>query len=184
MPQRDTKITAYLRQVDKALMALSGVRYSALQDDIEKLPLTDGIRIERASANYTNPDEFAQSVMAALNLKEIGQDADAAGYNTRLVALATFVAENPEWKQGVDAAFREVGDGVARLAPWKSGEGAWGFASDFAASTRLETVGTRSHVVPEDAIFEAGGAALDIVDALAKLEPVIENVASGPVMGR
>lgn len=186
MPQRTSTIPAYLRQVDNALFAMAGVRYSAMQEDLERLPVPGGIRLDRAIGDYTDPQRFAISVSEALGFKPTSDDPDAGKLNTRLVALATFVAENPEWKQGERAAYREVGDGVARIAPWRSPGGAWGFATDFAPSASLELAeGARFHgVVPADAVFETGGAALDIVDALEKLEPVIEHAASGPGMGR
>lgn len=169
--QVESQAPAYLRQVDRALVALSGIRYSAVQDDVERI--LGNQRVEAARAARVEPEAFAASVASHVGLAAVADRADAAEYNRRLVAIAAFAAENREWTYGAGVAQRPYEDGVAILAPATSEDGKWGFSAGHAPGAS----------VPAGVDPDVSVTAIDIGDALARLDVALE-ARSAPSIGR
>ena len=181
----DSRIQSYLRQVDKLVASQVGVSFTDIQGDVEEAA---GINVASRMNGGMSPEGFARLVLDAFPLQPVTAFADvgaAKETNVGVMALASFVRENPDWVQGADgAAYRDSDGGVSRLAPGRNSSGEiQGFVASHADGAEL-VLDERLRPVPDGVEFKplAGGREID--DAVERLNAALEEVYSaGPSVG-
>lgn len=172
MRAQDNRTNSYLRQVDAAMQRDVGVAFSQVRSDLEAYrgttPMTE------AMAAQVTPEAYAQHLAGRFGFKPAGQF-DAANQNRYIASLVEFAAENPDWIPGPDGAvYAEMAGGVSRIRPdydWTNSK--LGFVTGFAEGATLMSRG--GIAIPPDGEFEFSGAAIDIGEAVGKLEARLEN---------
>ncbi len=175
----DTRIQSYLRQVDQRMTALVGVPFSDIQGDVEE---SAGINLVSKMNGGMSPDGFAQLLCETFPLQPVsgfGDPAQARGANVAVMALASFVRENPDWVQGSDgAAYRDSDGGVSRLAFGRSPDGsADGFVASHADGAELG-LDERLRPVADGVDFVPMAGGRDLGDAVERLNAALESVYS------
>lgn len=161
---------------------IAGIRYSAVHDDVERIPGKP--RIDEARLSHVSPDTFARSIVSSLSLVPLMDTLGAPEFNKRLIAIAAFAAENPEWTMNGRCALREYEDGVVMLSPSQSPSGSWGFSAKHSHGAALSEIEGRVVLVPLDATFETSVSAIDLGDSLAKLKNLLDLDVRGPGIAR
>lgn len=179
MRQGIERTASYFRQVDEAFRRDHGIAYSFLQGDLERSATAP--RLNEAMSRRMSPDQFVGEVGERFGLKKVNH-ADAIPHNRRVAALVEFAAENPAWSVGKDGAiYREAEAGIERLAPGRNVGGTkFGFAASLAQDGFLDA--RDGQVVDVGGEFEPVAGALDIGDAVERLEATYEAGYGGPRM--
>ena len=167
MRAQEHRSMSYLRQVDEAMQRTAGVRFSQIRSDLEAYrgttPMTE------AMAAQVTPAAYADHLRNRFGFKP-ADSVDAANQNRYIASLVEFAADNPDWIPGSDGSvYAEMAGGVARIRPdydWTHSK--LGFVTGFAEGATLLSRG--GIAIPPEGNFEFSGAAIDIGEAVDKLE--------------
>lgn len=175
----DNRVRSYLRQVDALMESRVGVSFTGnagIQVDVAE---AGGIELASEMRGGLSPDGFVGLVCRTFPLRPVeGNEASAVAIANRgTMALAVFARHTDDWGLGADgSAYREHDEGIERISFGKDHSGTkHGFVVSFAEGAALAHSEDGRPVAPEGAEFVPVAGALDIGDAVAKFEQVMES---------
>lgn len=175
MRPQDSRFTSYLRQVDEAMMRSNAIRFSQIRSELESYGSTPPMT--EAMAARIEPTEYASMIARRFGFMP-ATTVSAGDQNRYISALVEFASENPNWIPGDDGAvYGETASGVVRIRPdFDFSQTKLGFLTSFAEGATLMSHDGIARV--PDAEFKFMGAALDIEEALEKLDAKLEDFAA------